>query len=99
PEERDPALRAISDHILPGRWEDARQPNRTEHLQTANVAVDTDEASAKIQNRGVGDETEVHALGMCAGDVPLRLVAGEPEPDPGLPPGTEVPGYLDGWLS
>ena len=99
PEERDRALRAISDHILPGRWEDARQPNRTEDLQTAIVAVDIDEASAKIRNWGVGDEPEDLALGVWAGVVPLRLVAGEPEPDPGLPPGTEVPGYLDGWLS
>ena len=97
PDERAAALRAISDHVLPGRWDDAPRPNHTEDIQTAIVAVHIEEASAKIRNWGVGDEPEDHGLGHWAGVLPLRVTAGEAQPDPELEPGVPVPGYVADW--
>ncbi|MFO7298770.1 MAG: pyridoxamine 5'-phosphate oxidase family protein [Actinomycetes bacterium] len=95
PGEREAALKAISDHVLPGRWEDARRPDHTEDLQTAVVAVDIEQASAKVRDWGVGDEPEEDLeLDVWAGVLPLRMVTGEPQPDPKLRPGIEVPGYV-----
>lgn len=93
------ALERFVEHLIPGRWATLRPMTAQEQKATTVLRLDIDEASAKIRNWGVGDEPEDLALGVWAGVVPLRLVAGEPEPDPGLPPGTEVPGYLDDWLS
>lgn len=97
PAERDAALRAISDHVLPGRWEEARHASRAEDLQTAIVAVDIGDVSAKVRTGGVGDEPEDLTLDVWAGVIPLRLMAGEPIPDPGLASGTAVPDYITGW--
>lgn len=97
PSERDAALRAISDHVLPGRWEDARGPNRTEDLQTAIVAMDIDEASAKVRTGGANDEGDDLELEVWAGVLPLRITPGEAIPEDDLPADTPLPGYLSGW--
>ncbi len=97
PSERDAALRAVSDHVLPGRWEDARGPNRTEDLQTAIVAMDIDEASAKVRTGGANDEGDDLELEVWAGVLPLRITPGEPIPEDDLPADTPLPGYLSGW--
>lgn len=97
PSERHAALRAISDHVLPGRWEDARGPNRTEDLQTAIVAMDIDEASAKVRTGGANDEGDDLELEVWAGVLPLRITPGEAIPEDDLPADTPLPGYLSGW--
>lgn len=97
PEERDEALRAISDHVMPGRWEDARGVNRTEDLQTAVIAVDIDEVSAKMRTGGAKDDEEDYDLEVWAGVLPLRLTAGTPIPDDRLNPDTPLPDYITDW--
>lgn len=97
PDERNEGLRAMSDHVVPGRWDDARHPNRVEHLQTVVVAVDIEEASAKIRSGGVGDVDQDLQLDVWAGVLPLRLQPGDPEPDPDMKPGTPLPGYVTHW--
>jgi uncharacterized protein len=92
PDEKLRALKAFSDQVMPGRWEDARQPTRQELKATAVLALPLDEASAKISTGGPDDgETEDAELPVWAGHVPLRLVAGEPVPCPHLRPGIAVP--------
>lgn len=95
--EREEAFRAITDHVLPGRWDDARRPNRSEGRQTTIIAVPITEASAKIRSGGVGDEPEDLELGVWAGVIPVSLVPGEPIPDPGLDPSIGVPDYIRSW--
>ncbi len=97
PAERDAALHAISDHVMPGRWEDARGPNRTEDLQTAVLAMEIEEVSAKVRTGGVGDEGDDLALEVWAGVVPLRIVAGAPIPDDNLRNDAAIPDYVTGW--
>ena len=85
PEEKMRGLRAVSDQIFPGRWEDARKPNEQEFKATNVLAVSLEECSAKIRTGGPHDEVEDYALPIWAGVVPLRIVAGAPEPDSELP--------------
>ena len=92
PDEKLAALRAFSEQVMPGRWDDARQPNRKELKATAVLALSLDEASAKISSGGPDDgESEDAELDVWAGHVPVRLVAGAPVPCPHLRPGIALP--------
>jgi len=92
PDEKIEALRAFSEQVLPGRWEQARKPSRQELKATAILALSLDEASAKISTGGPDDgESKDAALDVWAGHVPIRLVAGEPIPCPHLRPGIPLP--------
>ena len=98
PDEKLRALRAFSDQVMPGRWEQAREPTRQELKATAVLALSLDEASAKIATGGPDDgESDDAALDVWAGHVPIRLVAGAPVPCPHLRPGIPVPDGIAGY--
>ena len=88
---------AIVERLVPGRWRDVRPPTEKELKATALVALPIEEASAKARTGQPADDEEDYALPAWAGVIPLSLYAGEPQPDPLLAPGTEVPGYVSGW--
>ncbi|RMD75588.1 MAG: pyridoxamine 5'-phosphate oxidase family protein [Bacteroidetes bacterium] len=90
-EDKTTALRIISEHVVPHRWEEARQPNDKELKATAIVEVVIEEASAKIRTGPAGDEPEDLSLPVWAGVVPLRLQYGPPEPDASLDPRMPLP--------
>jgi hypothetical protein len=92
--EKEAALTALVDHVMPGRSADSRPPSRKELAATSVLRLALDEVSAKVRTGGVADEPEDLALPHWAGVVPLALRAGEPVPDPGLAPGTPLPAYL-----
>ncbi|MFI2412789.1 pyridoxamine 5'-phosphate oxidase family protein [Streptomyces sp. NPDC018947] len=94
PEEKRTALDALVDHVVPGRSGDSRPGNKKELAATAVIRLDLDEVSAKLRTGGVNDEPEDLSLPHWAGLVPLRKGYGTPVPDPELPSGTELPGYL-----
>jgi nitroimidazol reductase NimA-like FMN-containing flavoprotein (pyridoxamine 5'-phosphate oxidase superfamily) len=94
PEEKRQALDALVDHVVPGRSADSRPANKKELAATAVIRLDLDEVSAKLRTGGVNDEPEDLALPHWAGVVPVRRTYGTPLSDPGLTPGTELPGYL-----
>ena len=95
------ALKAISDKVMPGRWNDARLPNEQELKATAVVSVCIDSASAKIREGGPVDDPEDLELPHWAGVVPLSLRA-QPaieaeamgDKDDSTPSGVERPVYL-----
>ncbi|GGV87952.1 pyridoxamine 5'-phosphate oxidase family protein [Streptomyces massasporeus] len=93
-EEKRQALDALVDHVVPGRSADSRPANKKELAATAVIRLDLDEVSAKLRTGGVNDEPEDLALPHWAGVVPVRRAYGTPDADPGLAPGTELPGYL-----
>ena len=98
PGEKLEALRAFSEQVLPGRWDEARRPTRQELKATAILALPLDEASAKISTGGPDDgESDDAALDVWAGHVPIRLVAGEPVPCPHLRPGIPLPDGIAGY--
>ena len=90
-EERLRALRALVEHVLPGRWQASRRPSAAELAQTLVVALPLDESSAKVRTGGPKDDAEDLALDVWAGTVPLALVAGKPVGDAQLRDGIEPP--------
>jgi nitroimidazol reductase NimA-like FMN-containing flavoprotein (pyridoxamine 5'-phosphate oxidase superfamily) len=95
PEEKLRALRAFTDKVMPGRWDQVRKPTRQEVKATAVLALPLAEASAKVSTGGPDDgESEDAELPVWAGHVPLKLSAGEPVPCPHLRPGIPVPAEI-----
>ncbi|MDQ3756808.1 MAG: pyridoxamine 5'-phosphate oxidase family protein [Actinomycetota bacterium] len=80
--EKEDALRAFVEHVVPGRSAQVRQPSPAELDATLVVAVPLHEASAKVRTGPPADPAEDMALDVWAGVVPLRMVRGEPVPDP-----------------
>jgi nitroimidazol reductase NimA-like FMN-containing flavoprotein (pyridoxamine 5'-phosphate oxidase superfamily) len=88
--ERLRAMEVITEHVLPGRWSEARQPSATERKGTLLVAVPIDEFSVKTRSGPPGDDEADYDLPIWAGVIPLAMTAGEPEPDPRLGEGIKV---------
>jgi uncharacterized protein len=86
-------LRGLTEHLIPGRWQDVRPPSDPELRRTLVVWLPIEEASAKIRTGPPVDDEADHALPAWAGVIPLRLAASEPEPDPRLLPGLPPPSY------
>jgi uncharacterized protein len=93
PEEKLSALRTLSEHILPDRWDDARQPDEKELKATSVLRVPIEEFSAKVRTGPAIDDEEDYSFPTWAGVVPLETVAGPPIDDARLLPGKEVPEY------
>ena len=93
PAEKLAALRALSDHMIPGRWDDVREPNERELQQTTVLSLPLTEASAKVRTGPPLDEEEDYSLPVWAGVIPLSLAAQDPVGDPRLGPNSEAPKY------
>jgi hypothetical protein len=99
-EERDEklaALRLLSEHIIPGRWNEARQPNEKELKATTILRVPITEFSAKVREGPVIDDEEDYALPVWAGLLPLNLVTGNPIDDSRLAEKIAVPDYVKSY--
>lgn len=94
PEEKLSALRILSEHILPGRWNDSRQPNERELKATSVLRVPIEEFSAKVRIGPPIDDEEDYAFPTWAGVVPLEMAAGKPIDDARLLLGRAVPEYV-----
>lgn len=88
PEDKLKALHAFTEHIVPGRWEEIRQPSRNELAGTLVLSLPLVEASAKVRIGPPVDDEADYELPVWAGEIPLRLVADVPINDPRLQPGT-----------
>jgi len=97
PEEKLAALRILSEHILPGRWDDSRQPNERELKATSVLRVPIEEFSAKVRVGPPIDDEEDYSFPNWAGVLPLEMKAGAPINDARLDPGREVPPYLTSY--
>jgi nitroimidazol reductase NimA-like FMN-containing flavoprotein (pyridoxamine 5'-phosphate oxidase superfamily) len=93
PEEKLAALRILAEHILPGRWDDSRQPNGRELQATSVLRLPIEEFSAKVRVGPPIDDEEDYAFPTWAGVVPLEMVAGAPIDDARLLAGEQVPEY------
>jgi len=97
PREKEAALRAFVEHVVPGRSDEIRGGDRKELVATAVLAVALEEVSAKVRTGPPKDDEEDYALPMWAGVLPLALTPGAPEPDPRLDPAMPVPAHVLGW--
>jgi hypothetical protein len=80
-EEKVEALRLFTEHVAPGRWDEARQPTPTELKATAILALPLDEASAKVRSGPPEEEPEDVDLPVWSGVVPIHLAAEPSEYD------------------
>lgn len=81
PDEKLRALEAVTNHVRPGRWDEARRPNPSELATTMVLALGLDEASAKVRTGPPIDDADDMAFDVWAGVVPVRLDYGEPIQD------------------
>ena len=94
PKEKLEGLKVLSDHILPRRWEDSRQPNEQELKATSLLRVPIQEFSAKVRTGPPIDDAEDMNFPTWAGVLPLEIKAGAPISDEQLDAGIHVPTYL-----
>jgi nitroimidazol reductase NimA-like FMN-containing flavoprotein (pyridoxamine 5'-phosphate oxidase superfamily) len=94
PEEKLAALRTLSEHIIPGRWDDVRQPDERELKATSVLRLPIEEFSAKVRTGPPIDDEEDYSFPTWAGVVPLKIEVGEPISDPRLSLNQGIPNYL-----
>ena len=92
-DEKLAALRVLSEHILPGRWDDSRQPNERELKATSVFRVPIEEYSAKVRIGPPIDDPEDYEFPTWAGVIPLEIKAGLPIDDEKAQPLRPVPAY------
>jgi nitroimidazol reductase NimA-like FMN-containing flavoprotein (pyridoxamine 5'-phosphate oxidase superfamily) len=93
-EEKLAALRALSEHMIRGRWDYVREPNEQELQQTTVLSVPLKEASAKIRTGQPIDDDEDYDLPIWAGILPLRISTESPVADPRLRMDLEIPAHV-----
>ena len=97
PEQKLAALRVLSEHILPGRWDEARQPNERELKATSVLRVPIEEFSAKVRVGPPVDDAEDYSFPTWAGVLPLEMKWGAAIDDPRLERARTVPGYVENY--
>jgi nitroimidazol reductase NimA-like FMN-containing flavoprotein (pyridoxamine 5'-phosphate oxidase superfamily) len=84
-EERLAALAAFTNKLIPGRWDEVRAPSAKELKATMILALEIDEASAKVRSGPPDDDdSEDAVLEIWAGELPIETTFGEPVASPGL---------------
>ncbi len=91
------ALERLTEHVVPGRWVDARPPNEKELMATSIVAFDIESASTKIRQGDPGDEGEELDFPTWAGVIPLPVVPQAGVRDTKQVVALPVPGYVTGY--
>ena len=97
PVEKLHALQAFTEKLLPGRWDDARQPNEKELKATSILKLPLTEVSAKIRAGGVEDDADDYGFRVWAGIIPLRLAADAPVRDERCDEAIPVPAYASNF--
>ncbi len=87
-EEKRKALECFTNHIVPGRWDEVRQPTDQELKATSVLALPLDEVSAKVRTGPPVDDDEDYELLIWAGVVPVATKVGDPISDGRVAPGS-----------
>jgi uncharacterized protein len=96
-EKEEAALRALVEHIVPGRSDEVRGGDSRELAATAVLALPLAEVSAKVRTGPPKDDEPDYELPIWAGVLPLALTPGEPAPDPVLDPSIPTPVHVVSW--
>src|SRR2546425_7257300 len=88
------ALRAFTEHVIPGRWSQVREPSEQELRATTVLSLPLAEVSAKIRTGPPKDDAEDYGSPVWAGELPLRLIAGTPLADTNGHAMQAVPDYI-----
>jgi uncharacterized protein len=95
PAEKIAALQTLSEHILPHRWDDVRQPNEKELKATSVLKLPIEEFSAKVRQGPSIDDEEDYSFPTWAGVIPLTMQVGKPIRDERC--AMELPEYLKNY--
>jgi len=95
--EKFEALRIFTEHIIPNRWDEIREPNAKELKGTTVLRLPINEASAKMRVGNPIDDEEDMSLNVWAGVIPIKLTAEKPINDDQLPNNIEVPDYVKNY--
>ena len=93
-DEKNKALEAFTEHVVPGRWADVRWPTELELKATSVLKLPIDEASAKVRIGDPKDDEEDYAMDIWAGVLPLSLQTGKPVDDSNLTHEVDPPKYI-----
>ncbi|UWQ62047.1 pyridoxamine 5'-phosphate oxidase family protein [Leisingera caerulea] len=88
------SLKAMVDHIFPGRWDALRPMARQELKATALMRMPIEEGAAKIRTGAPKDDEEDYTLPIWAGVVPMAMELKPPQPDPANLEGVAMPDHL-----
>ncbi|MBW4611700.1 MAG: pyridoxamine 5'-phosphate oxidase family protein [Desmonostoc vinosum HA7617-LM4] len=88
------ALKAFTEHVIAGRWQEVRSPNQNELAGTIVLSLPIVEASAKVRTGGPLDAEADYQLPVWAGEIPLKLSATTPIPDSRLDTEIALPAYV-----
>jgi hypothetical protein len=98
PAEKTNALNIITEHIVPGRWNDVRKPTDKELNATSIFSLEINEASAKVRTGPPLDDEDDLKLDVWAGVLPLKMVDEEPVKDDSIKDITnndsDIPEYI-----
>ena len=83
------ALRVITEHSMPGRWDELREPHEREVTMTGVIRLDIQAASAKVSDGMPDDEEEDYAIPIWAGVLPMESVFTKLQGDDRLLDGVE----------
>lgn len=91
--EKMAGLKAFTEQVIRGRWDDVREPNSQEMKATSVLALPLEEVSAKVRTGPPLDDEEDMNAPVWAGVVPLRLTAAAPITAPDLRVDAAPPDY------
>jgi nitroimidazol reductase NimA-like FMN-containing flavoprotein (pyridoxamine 5'-phosphate oxidase superfamily) len=98
-EEKMSALKAFTEHVVKGRWDDVREPSEKEMNTTSVLKFPIEEASAKVRTGPPVDDKDDYDMNVWAGVLPVKTMFGEPIRDGQLKENVSVPGYLTNYIS
>lgn len=84
------AMRHISEHTMPGRWDEVRDSHEREVKMTGVMRLKIETASAKISTGMPDDEDEDYAIPIWAGVLPMTTSSGSKIDDDRLLPGVDA---------
>ena len=93
--EKEDALNALVEQLIPGRSTDNLRPNKkSEVTSTMIVSMPLNEASAKIRTGFSNDDKVDWDRDVWSGQIPLHQVWGKPINNPNMKPGIPAPDYV-----
>lgn len=96
--DKNKALKIISDHIIPGRWEEVRVPSDKELKATSVLELTIDQASAKIREGDPKDDKPDYELGIWAGILPFKQIIQSPIADKKITKEIPIPDSVKNML-
>lgn len=96
-EQKLAALEAITEHLIPGRWQEARLPNRKELNATSVVTIEIESASAKVRTGPPVDDEADYSLPVWAGLLPIEASPLPPIRDEQQAEDVPLPAYVAGY--